>query len=70
MILGINKEKQMLIGKTSYCEGCKWCCEDSLSTDDDLYYSCGNEKSDNYLVREDDLTWCYPNGKCPDKECW
>ena len=52
----------------SYCDGCKWCLEDSLSTDEDLYYSCGNEKSDNYLVREDDLTWFYPNGKCKDKE--
>lgn len=71
MILGISKEKQMLIGKTSYCDGCRWCFEDSLSSEEYGYYdSCHNEESDNYLVREDDLTWCYPDGECPDKEGW
>ena len=54
----------------SYCDNCKWCWEDSLSTDDDWYMSCHNENADNYLCREDDLTWLYPNEKCKDKELW
>ena len=53
----------------SYCDGCKWCLEDSLSCEEYGYYnSCYNENSDNYLCREDDLTWLYPTEKCKDKE--
>lgn len=53
----------------SYCDGCKWCYEDSLSCGEYGYYdSCHNKNSDNYLCREDDLTWLYPNEKCKDKE--
>ena len=53
----------------SYCDGCIWCREDSLSSEEYGYYnSCQNENSENYYAREDELTWMYPDGKCPDKE--
>ena len=53
----------------SYCCGCIWCQEDSLSSEEYGYYnSCQNEESENYYYREDDLNWVYPDKECPDKD--
>ena len=53
----------------SYCDGCKWCYEDSLSCEEYGYYnSYHNESSDNLFYREDLLTLFYPNSKCKYKE--
>lgn len=58
----------MFIETNSYCDGCVWLVEDSLSTDEDWYCSCQNKNSDNYLCREDDLSWLYKGETCEDKE--
>ncbi len=60
---------EVMTDYNSYCDGCIWCREDSLSCEEYGYYnSCQNEKSKNHYAREDELNWMYPNKKCPDKE--
>ena len=52
-----------------FCTGCVFLGEDSLSCEIDWYYSCQNENSKNYLVREDDLEAFTKDGEvCPDKK--
>lgn len=68
-MIGLSEEpKESPKIKYIYCDGCKWCWEDSLSCESDWYNSCHNEKSENYLYREDDLNFTYPGEECKDKE--
>lgn len=40
------------------CADCIFWQEDSLSTEDDYYYSCKNALSENYLCRADYINEC------------